>query len=233
MTVAIRTVSTCAGIASVAAIRRPPRVTISRSCPSTEPASASSRDLHLERAAVDFELDRGGGALEAVEVVHEGERPALVEADHLEYTVAAVEAVVAERTIASAVGVIVPSTLASSAMPSPREATSSAALDGLEHRRQALADPDAHRRDPVAAAAAAELVQERGGEAGAGAAERVAEGDRAAVDVEALLVDSELADAGEHLRGEGLVQLDQVDLVELEAGGGEGPGIASTGPMPM
>ena len=59
------------------------------------------------------------------------------------------------------------------------------------------------------------------GEAGAGAAERVAEGDRAAVDVEALLVDAELAGAGEDLGGEGLVELDQVDLVELEAGGGE------------
>src|SRR5262245_32802833 len=94
----------------------------------------------------------------------------------------------------------------------------------FEDRRQALADADAHRRDPVAAAAAAELVKEGGGEAGAGAAERVAEGDRAAVDVEPLLVDPELADAGEDLRGEGLVELDQVDLVELEAGGGEGTG---------
>ena len=61
-------------------------------------------------------------------------------------------------------------------------------------------------------------------EAGAGAAERVAEGDRAAVDVEPLLVDPQLAGAGEDLGGEGLVQLDQVDLVEREAGGGEGAG---------
>ena len=62
----------------------------------------------------------------------------------------------------------------------------------------------------------------------------MAEGDRAAVDVELLLVDAELADAGEDLGGEGLVDLDQVDLVELEAGVGRARfGIASTGPIPM
>ena len=106
-------------------------------------------------------------------------------------------------------------------------------LHTFKNCSQALADADAHRRDPVAAAAAAELVQEGGREAGAGAAERVAEGDRAAVDVEALLVDPELADAGEDLGGEGLVELDQVDLVEPEAGGARARGIASTGPIPM
>ena len=72
------------------------------------------------------------------------------------------------------------------------------------------------------------------GEAGAGAAERVAEGDRAAVDVEPLLVDAELADAGEDLGGEGLVELDQVDLVERRGRRRRGRGgSASTGPMPM
>src|ERR1044072_5366239 len=90
--------------------------------------------------------------------------------------------------------------------------------DAFEDRRQALADADAHRRDPVLAAAAAQLTDQGGGEASAGAAERVAEGDRAAVDVELLFVDAELAGAGEHLRGEGLVELDQVDLLEGETG---------------
>ena len=86
--------------------------------------------------------------------------------------------------------------------------------DRFEDRRQALADADAHGGDAVPAAAAAQLADEGAGEAGAGAAERVAEGDRAAVDVELLLVDAELAGAGEDLGGEGLVELDQVDLVE-------------------
>src|SRR4029077_4706279 len=57
-----------------------------------------------------------------------------------------------------------------------------------------------------------------------GAAEGMAEGDGTAVDVEPLLVDAELTGAGEDLGGEGLVELDQVDLVDAEAGRGEGPG---------
>src|ERR1044072_9906854 len=94
--------------------------------------------------------------------------------------------------------------------------------DGFEHGRQALADADAHGRNAEPAAAAAQLAEKGGGEAGAGAAEWVAEGDRAAVDVEALLVEPELSGAGEDLGGEGLVELDQVDLVDREARGGKG-----------
>src|SRR6476646_8447451 len=86
--------------------------------------------------------------------------------------------------------------------------------DRFKDGGQTLADPDAEGDRPVAAAAPLQLAHQGAGEAGAGAAERVAEGDRAAVDVEPLLLDPELAGAGENLRGEGLVQLDQVDLVE-------------------
>src|SRR5215210_3796002 len=46
----------------------------------------------------------------------------------------------------------------------------------------------------------------------------MAEGDRAAVDVHALGVESELANHDEALRGEGLVQLDQVDVVSADSG---------------
>ena len=87
----------------------------------------------------------------------------------------------------------------------------------LEQRGLALADADAQRREPVAAAAAAQLVRERDDEPGAAHAERVAERDRAAVDVHALLVEAEVAHDGEALRGEGLVQLDQVDVADLHA----------------
>ena len=45
------------------------------------------------------------------------------------------------------------------------------------------------------------------GDPGAGRAERVAERDRAAVDVELVEVDAEVVGAGQHLRGEGLVDL--------------------------
>ncbi len=51
-------------------------------------------DLALQRGAVELELDRGGGALEPVEVVDERERLSVVEPDHLEGAVAAVEPVV-------------------------------------------------------------------------------------------------------------------------------------------
>ena len=53
-------------------------------------------DLALQGAAVEAQLDRGGGALQPVEVVDQRERLAPVEADHLEGAVAAVEAVVLE-----------------------------------------------------------------------------------------------------------------------------------------
>jgi len=62
-----------------------------------------------------------------------------------------------------------------------------------------LADADAEGRDAVFAAAPAQLADQGAGEAGARAAERVAEGDRAAVDVEPLFVDPELAGAGEKI----------------------------------
>jgi hypothetical protein len=69
----------------------------------------------------------------------------------------------------------------------------------LDHRRQALPDADAHRRHAVAAAAAAELVGERADQAGARASERVAQRDRATVDVQAVVPEAELAHRGEHL----------------------------------
>src|SRR5690348_12077686 len=48
----------------------------------------------------------------------------------------------------------------------------------------ALTDADAHGGRRPAGATPAQLVQQGGGDAGAGAAERVADGDRAAVDVQ-------------------------------------------------
>jgi hypothetical protein len=69
----------------------------------------------------------------------------------------------------------------------------------LDHRGEALAHADAHRRHAVAAAAAAQLVGERADQAGARAAQRVAQGDRPAVHVQAVVVEAELAHGGEHL----------------------------------
>ena len=50
----------------------------------------------------------------------------------------------------------------------------------------------------------------------AGRADRVAEGDRAAVDVEAIAIDRHVAQHGEHLRRERLVQLDEIEVVDRE-----------------
>ena len=63
-----------------------------------------------------------------------------------------------------------------------------------------------------------EAVEQRGRDPGAGHAERVPEGDRAAVDVELVDVDAELAVGRDHLRGERLVDLDEVDVVDRHAG---------------
>ena len=72
------------------------------------------RDLRLEVAAVHGQLDRGGRALEAVEVLAEREGRPPVEADHLEDPVAAQQPVVPGRDPRVSVSVIEPSTLASS-----------------------------------------------------------------------------------------------------------------------
>src|SRR6185295_10155712 len=122
--------------------------------------------------------------------------------------------------VASVVGEIRPSTLASSVAAMDARLSN---LWVLDDRRDALPDSHAQRCDPVAAPPASQLPDQRRQDPGSGAAERVAEGDRAAVDVQPLLVDPELADAGEDLGGERLVDLDQVDLVEAQAGGVERP----------
>ncbi len=49
----------------------------------------------------------------------------------------------------------------------------------------------------------------------------MAQGDGAAVEVYFLLGDAELAHAGERLRGERLVELDHIDILNLEARAGE------------
>ncbi len=75
---------------------------------------------------------------------------------------------------------------------------------------------DAHRDHAQLAAATAELVQQRGRQLRARAAERMAEGDCAAIDVQLVVCDAELAPAIDGLRGERLVDLEQVDVRDAE-----------------
>src|SRR6476661_7701226 len=94
----------------------------------------------------------------------------------------------------------------------------SAGLATLEQGGLPLADADAHRRHAVAAAAPAQLVQEGDDEARAAHPQRVPERDRAAVHVHPGRIEAELADHGEALGGEGLVQLDEIDVVAGDPG---------------
>src|SRR5215213_2102232 len=87
----------------------------------------------------------------------------------------------------------------------------------LDDHGVALAAARADRRAAVAAAAAAQLVHERGEDPRARGADRVADGDRAAVDIHALLVDAEHPDRVQRHGGERLVDLPQVDVAGLQA----------------
>ena len=70
----------------------------------------------------------------------------------------------------------------------------------------------------VASATAVQLLGRGQGEARAGHAERMAERDRAAVGVHAGVVigEAELAHHRQALRGEGLVQFDHVDVIDVQ-----------------
>src|SRR2546429_8139594 len=87
----------------------------------------------------------------------------------------------------------------------------------FEEPRLPLADANTHRREPVAPATAAQLVQQRHDEACARHPERVTERDCATVDIHLFGIQAQLADHHETLRGKGLVQLDEVELRDLHA----------------
>src|SRR5690348_13298189 len=92
-------------------------------------------------------------------------------------------------------------------------------LHPFERERDSLADADAHGRESELPAAALKLLGSGAREARAGHAERVAERNRATVRVHALIVvrDAELTEDGEALRGEGLVQFDDIEVADLQA----------------
>src|SRR3954447_4853672 len=83
----------------------------------------------------------------------------------------------------------------------------------LDDDRVALTAAGADRGDAEAATAAAQLVDEGADDAGAGGANRVPQGDRAAVDVDLLLLDAEHPHRVQRDRGERLVDLPEIDLV--------------------
>src|SRR5882672_1550776 len=98
-------------------------------------------------------------------------------------------------------------------------ATERISSNTLERQRHALADADAHGGERAPAAARLQPVQRGERDARPRHAERMAERDRAAmgIDVLGIVGDAELAQAREPLRGEGLVDLDQVEVADLDA----------------
>lgn len=88
----------------------------------------------------------------------------------------------------------------------------------------------AHGSDEHFLLAASNLVEAGRDDTSAGAAERVTERDRTAVDVGAVVWETELVDQVAKHAGKGLVDLEQVDVRHLDAGALEdfGDGISRT-----
>src|SRR5258705_13559536 len=87
-------------------------------------------------------------------------------------------------------------------------------LRRLEQQRDALAASDAGGADPAPRPPAPHLVQEMRGDAGAGSRQRMADRDGPAVDVGAVAGQAEILLHREILRGERLVDLEQIEVRE-------------------
>src|SRR3954468_7679942 len=104
--------------------------------------------------------------------------------------------------------------LLQSAGPAAAEAWPPGVLDALDERPRAQPAAAAHGHESDLLVGALELVQQRGDQPRAGRAERMADGHRAAVDVDAVHVRVVLALPCRHDRRERLVDLDQVDVID-------------------
>src|SRR5215208_441548 len=106
---------------------------------------------------------------------------------------------------------------AAAATPAPPAALR--LVQALDDHRHALAAADAHRLEADRLVERLEIVEERVHDPRAGHPVGVAERDRAAVRVELLAerVDADLPAHGQHLRGERLVQLHDVDVLDRHA----------------
>ena len=91
-------------------------------------------------------------------------------------------------------------------------------LEALDNRRDAHAVADAHRAQAVAGILALELIEQRGDQPGAARTERVPERDRPAVVVDLFHVGAGFLLPGEDDRGEGFIDLEEIDVFQLQAG---------------
>src|SRR5271165_5415146 len=86
----------------------------------------------------------------------------------------------------------------------------------FENTGCALAAADAHGHHAIARVFAMHFAEQRGGQLRAGAAEGMAERDRAAVGIYAIEIEARFADYGERLGREGFVEFDDADVFGLE-----------------
>ena len=98
------------------------------------------------------------------------------------------------------------------------EVTARKVAQTLQQQRVALAAAAAQRRRAETAAAPAQLERQVQRDPGAAHPDRVAERDRAAVDVDHLRADAEVAHRLDADRGERLVDLDQVEVGHVQPG---------------
>src|ERR1700761_626322 len=94
---------------------------------------------------------------------------------------------------------------------------SAMALNPLDDGGDTHAAADAQRDQRAVRVAALQLVDHGSGDHGAGGTQRVSHRDGAAVDVELLVRDVQVLLELQHDGGEGLVQLEQVDVVDRQA----------------
>src|ERR1700682_4560990 len=89
----------------------------------------------------------------------------------------------------------------------------------LDRHRDALPDADAHRRPRPLAAALFHAMYRRHPQPRAAHAQGMTECDGAAMRVDEIgvVLDAELAQAGNPLAGEGLVEFDQIAIADLQA----------------
>src|SRR6185369_6977143 len=91
----------------------------------------------------------------------------------------------------------------------------------FENTRSAHAETYTHGNHAVLGAAFPHLGEQSGGELGSSAAEWMAEGNSTSVDIDDLLVQTEVLDYRQRLRGKCLIQLDQADIALFQTGPGE------------
>src|SRR5271166_2897988 len=88
----------------------------------------------------------------------------------------------------------------------------------LDDHRDALPAADARGRDSILRFTAAQLVHQRDDQPRSGRAQRMPERNRAAVHVDLVAIEPQLLLNRKILRGEGLVHLDEINVVELQSG---------------